>query len=55
MFYTLLNDKNTLNLFGPWTWCTKKPIGYRVAHHGYFLMSCLGQVVVIKQKFLTLN
>ena len=42
-YYSLLNDKkNTLKIFGPGTWWTKKPFGYRVAHHGYILMSCPG-------------
>ena len=31
--------KNTLKIFGPKTWCTKKPFGYRVAHHRYLLTS----------------
>ena len=29
----LSNDKKTLNFFGPKTWCTKNPSGYRTAHH----------------------
>ena len=32
--------KNMLKIFGPRTWCTIKPFGYRVVHHGYLLMSC---------------
>ena len=28
-------QKKTLKVFGPMTWCTKKPFGYRVADHGY--------------------
>ena len=31
-------------MFGRKTWCTKKPFGYRVAHHGYLLTSCQRQV-----------
>ena len=30
-------------MFGPGTWCTKKPFGYQVAHHGCLLTSCPGQ------------
>ena len=41
--YCLLNDKKTaLKKFDLRTWCTKKPFGYRVIHHGYSLMSCPG-------------
>ena len=40
--------KNTLKIFDPWTWCTKKPFGYRVAHHGYLLTSCPGLIFVYK-------
>ena len=40
MLYSLLNDKKTLKIFGPRTWCTKLSFGYRVVHHGYFLTSC---------------
>ena len=35
--------KNTFKIFGPGTWCTKKPFGYWVVHHGYLLTSCPGQ------------
>ena len=45
--YSLLNDKNTLKIFGPRTWCTKKSFGYRVAHHGYLLTSCPGQYIIM--------
>ena len=31
-----------LKKFDPWTWCTKKPFGYRVIYHGCSLMSCPG-------------
>ena len=42
-FTSLLNDKKkAIKLFGPRTWCTKKPFGYQVAHHGYLLTSCPG-------------
>ena len=34
------NKKKALKKFDPRTWCTKKPFGYRVIHHGYSLMSC---------------
>ena len=33
-----------LKMFSLKTWCTKKPFGYRVAHHGYLLTSCPGQL-----------
>ena len=33
-----------LKLFSPKTCCAKKPFGYRVEYHGYFLTSCLGLV-----------
>ena len=36
-------QKYTLKKFGPETWCTKEPFGYRVAHQNS-LTSCLGQV-----------
>ena len=36
-------QKKALKKFGPRTWCTKKPFGYRVIHHGYSLMSCPGR------------
>ena len=32
-----------LKMFSLKTLCTKKPFGYRVAHHGYLLTSCPGQ------------
>ena len=32
-------------MFSLKTWCTKKPFGYRVAHHGYLLTSCPGQAL----------
>ena len=34
-----------LKIFSLKTWCTKKPFGYRVAHHGYLLTSCPGQAL----------
>ena len=37
--------KKTLKIFGPRTWCEKKPFGHRIAHHGYLLMSCPGQYI----------
>ena len=46
--YSLLfieRQKKVLKIFRRWTWCTKKPIGYRVAHHRYLLTSCPGQDV----------
>ena len=30
--YCLLNEKKSDQIFGPRTWCTKKPFGYRVIH-----------------------
>ena len=33
-----------LKIFSLKTWCTKMPFGYRVAHHGYLLTSCPGQL-----------
>ena len=36
--------KNTLKKFGPRTWCTKKPFGYRVIHQNS-LMSCSGHTI----------
>ena len=39
----LLNTtKKALKIFDPKTQCTKKPFGYRVAQHGYLLISCQG-------------
>ena len=35
-------QKNALRMFSPKAWCTKKPFGYRVAHHGYLLTSFPG-------------
>ena len=37
-------QKKALKIFGSRTYCTKKPFGYQVAHHGYFLLSCPGQI-----------
>ena len=42
----LLFIKKTLKLFGPKSWCTKKPFGYRVVHHRYFLTSCSEQITI---------
>ena len=36
--------KNTLKMFGPRTWCMKKPFGYQVVHQGYLLTSCQWQL-----------
>ena len=33
-----------LKIFGVKTWCTKKPFGYQVVHHGYTLKVCQGQI-----------
>ena len=43
--YSLFNEKNTHKMFGPNTCNTKKPSGYQVAHQGYLLMSCPGQML----------
>ena len=41
--YCLLNDKKALKNFGPMTWCTKKPFGYRDIHQNS-LTSCPGRL-----------
>ena len=38
-------QQNTLKNFGPRTWCTKKPFGYRVAHQNS-LTSYPGQFLI---------
>ena len=43
-YYSLLKEKNTENTC-PRAWCTIKPFGYRVAHHGYLLTNCPGQTL----------
>jgi len=45
-FATNEQQKKALKKFDPRTWCTKKPFGYRVIHHGYSLMSCPGQDII---------
>ena len=46
----LLNDKKkTLKKFGPRTWCTKKPFGYRVIHQNS-LTSCPGLTSFLQSK-----
>ena len=46
-----MNDKKTLKINGPRTWCTKKPCGYRVAQHGYHLTSFLGLTTYLLNTF----
>ena len=41
--YSLFNDKKTLN-FHVLDLVHEYSLGYRVAHHGYLLTSCLGQI-----------
>ena len=40
--FILLDDKNTLEIISPRTWCTTKTFANRVVHHGYLLTSCPG-------------
>ena len=58
-YYTVYwtKKKKTPKTFGFRTWCTKKPFGYWVEHHGYFLTSFRRQIlhVLIKYIFLKLR
>ena len=41
IYNCLSNVKEALTTTDPRSWCTKKPFGYRVAHHGRSLTFCL--------------
>ena len=47
--------KKALKKFVLRTWCTKKSSSYRVIHHGYSLMLCLGQVLQSKKLLTTIR
>ena len=50
VYGSLLSNKiKTLKVFSPRTWCTKKPFGYLVPHHGYLLTSCPGHNININE------
>ena len=42
LFLFIERQIKALKRIGPKTWCTQKPFGYRVAHHGYLLTPCPG-------------
>ena len=43
--------KKALKIFSPRTWCAKKLFGYRVAHHGYLLTCCPGDILKLFYTF----
>ena len=46
--------KKMLKIFGLRTWCIKN-FGYQIAHHGYLLTYCQGQLIEILVNRITYN